>query len=174
MKFMELTIPGALRVIPERLEDARGWFARTYDEEAFRARALPTQWPHHNGSWNRRKGTLRGLHGVKPEFREDKLVRCVRGRIWDVLVDMRSDSPAFLRWEAVEFSGANSLALYVPSGVFHGFQTLEDDSEVLYLMSDPYIPEAASGASWNDPKLAISWPLSEPFLSERDRSYAFL
>lgn len=174
MRFEALPIPGALRLISERLEDARGWFARTYDEAAFRGRDLPTRWPHHNASWNRRRGTLRGLHGVKPGYREDKLVRCVRGSVWDVLVDLRADSPTFLRWQAAELSASNGLALYVPTGVLHGFQTLEDDSEVLYLMSEPYLPEAALGVAWNDPKLAIVWPVADPILSERDRGYPTL
>ena len=174
MKFEALPLPGAWRIVPERLEDPRGWFVRTYDEASFREHDLPTRWPHHNSSWNRRRGTLRGLHGVKPGHREDKVVRCVRGRVWDVLVDLRSGSPTFLRWHAAELSAENGMALFVPTGMVHGFQTLEDDSEVSYLMSEPYVPDAALGVAWNDPKLGITWPLPDPILLEKDRRHPWL
>jgi dTDP-4-dehydrorhamnose 3,5-epimerase len=104
-------------------------------------------------------------------YREDKLIRCVRGRVWDVLVDLRPGSPTYLQTHITELSAANGDMLYVPTGVFHGFQTLVDDSEVFYLMSEPYIPEAAAGVAWDDPKLGISWPVPDPILSERDRRF---
>jgi dTDP-4-dehydrorhamnose 3,5-epimerase len=171
MRFEALGLTGGWRVIPERREDARGWFARTYDEAAFRAHDLPIRWPQHNASWNNRRGTLRGLHGVTPGYREDKLVRCVRGRVWDVLVDLRPASLTYLQTRAAELSAENGEMLYIPTGVFHGFQTLVDDTEVFYLMSDPYVPEAAAGVAWDDPKLGIRWPLPNPIMSERDRGH---
>jgi dTDP-4-dehydrorhamnose 3,5-epimerase len=169
VKFEPLALPGAWRVIPQRAEDPRGWFVRTYDEVAFREHDLPTRWPQHNASGNDRRGTLRGLHGVRRGYREDKLIRCVRGRVWDVLVDLRPESATYLQSHVAELSAANGEMLYAPTGVFHGFQTLVDDSEVFYLMSEPYVPEAAAGVAWDDPKLGIAWPVPNPILSERDR-----
>ena len=171
MRFEALALPHAWRVIPERVQDPRGWFVRTYDEAAFRERDLPTRWPQHNASWNDRRGTLRGLHGVRLGYREDKLIRCVRGRTWDVLVDLRPGSPTYLQSHIAELSAENGEMLYAPTGVFHGFQTLVDDSEVFYLMSEPYVPEAAMGVAWDDPKLGIPWPMPNPILSERDRCH---
>lgn len=125
-----------------------------------------------NVSWNRRRGTLRGLHYQAPPHAEAKLVRCTRGAIWDVIVDVRPDSPTFRRWYAVELSALNRLALYVPAGFAHGFQTLADDSEVFYQMSAFHAPGHARGLRWDDPLLAIAWPLPDPIVSERDRSFA--
>ena len=171
MRFEALTLPGAWRVIPQRVEDPRGWFVRTYDEAAFRERDLPTRWPQHNASWNDQRGTLRGLHGVTRGYREDKLIRCVRGRVWDVLVDLRPGSPTYLQSHVAELSAENGEALYAPTGVFHGFQTLVDDTEVFYLMAESYVPEAAAGVAWDDPKLGIPWPVPNPILSDRDRGH---
>lgn len=127
-----------------------------------------------NVSWNRRRGTLRGLHYQAPPDAEAKLVRCTRGAIWDVIVDLRPDSATRFRWFAAELTSANRTALYVPEGFAHGFQTLSDDSEVLYQMSAFYRPEAARGARWDDPRLGITWPLPEPIISARDASYPLL
>ena len=172
MKFRPTPLEGALVVELERIEDDRGFFARSFCEAEFRARGLNPAVAQCNVSWNRRKGTLRGLHFQAKPHEEAKLVRCTRGAIWDVVVDLRDDSPTRLRWHAVELSADNRLALFVPGGFAHGFQTLQDDSEVLYQMAESYRPELARGVPWNDPKLAIAWPLADPILSERDRSYA--
>jgi dTDP-4-dehydrorhamnose 3,5-epimerase len=174
LKFEPTPLRGAFVVALERVEDERGFFARSYCEAEFRARGLNPAVAQCNVSWNRRKGTLRGLHFQAEPHEEAKLVRCTRGAIWDVIVDLRAGSPTRLRWHAVELSADNRLALYVPEGFAHGFQTLQDDSEVLYQMAESYRPELARGVPWNDPKLGIAWPLADPILSARDRSYPSL
>jgi dTDP-4-dehydrorhamnose 3,5-epimerase len=171
LKFHPTPLAGAFVVEPERIEDERGFFARSFCESEFRARGLNPAVAQCNLSWNRRKGTLRGLHFQATPHEEAKLVRCTRGAIWDVLVDLRDGSPTQLRWHAVELSADNRLGLYIPEGFAHGFQTLQDDSEVLYQMAESYHPDHARGVLWNDPRLAIAWPLADPILSERDRSY---
>jgi dTDP-4-dehydrorhamnose 3,5-epimerase len=172
VRFHPTPLAGAFAVELARVEDDRGFFARSFCVEEFRAHGLNPAVAQCNVSWNRRKGTLRGLHFQARPHEEAKLVRCTRGAVWDVIVDLREDSPTRLRWHAVELSADSRLALYVPEGFAHGFQTLQDDCEVLYQMAVPYRPELARGVPWNDPKLAIAWPLKDPILSERDRSYA--
>jgi dTDP-4-dehydrorhamnose 3,5-epimerase len=125
-----------------------------------------------NVSWNRKRGTLRGLHFQAAPHEETKVVRCTRGSVWDVAVDLREGSATRFRWYAVELSADNRRALYVPGGFAHGFQTLSDDTEVLYQMSEFYHPDLARGVRWDDPKLDIEWPLPDPIVSDRDRSYA--
>lgn len=171
MKFRPAPLKGAFVVELERIEDDRGFFARSFCQEEFRAHGLSPVVAQCNVSWNRRKGTLRGMHFQAKPHEEAKLVRCTRGAIWDAIVDLREDSPTRLRWHAVELSADNRLALYVPEGFAHGFQTLQDDSEVLYQMAESYRPGLARGIPWNDPKLGIGWPLADPILSERDRGY---
>lgn len=171
MKFRPTPLKGAFVVELERIEDDRGFFARSFCQEEFRAHGLSPVVAQCNVSWNRRKGTLRGMHFQAKPHEEAKLVRCTRGAIWDAIVDLREDSPTRLRWHAVELSADNRLALYVPEGFAHGFQTLQDDSEVLYQMAESYRPGLARGIPWNDPKLGIGWPLADPILSERDRGY---
>lgn len=158
----------------ERLEDERGFFARTFCQREFTARGMSPAVSQCNLSWNRKRGTLRGLHFQAAPHPEAKVVRCVRGAIWDVIVDLRPDSPTHLHWHAVELTAENRLALYVPEDFAHGFQTLADDTEVLYQMSESYYPDLARGLRWNDPKLAIPWPLPSPIMSERDKSYELL
>jgi dTDP-4-dehydrorhamnose 3,5-epimerase len=122
-------------------------------------------------SWNRRRGTLRGMHFQAAPDEETKIVRCIRGSLHDVLLDLRRDSPAYLRWEACELTAENRLALYVPRGVAHGFQTLADDTELIYQISQFQAAGSARGVRWNDPAFGIAWPLSDPILSDRDREY---
>lgn len=174
MKFAPTPLAGAFVVEIERLEDDRGFFGRSFCQEEFRAHGLSPVVAQCNVSWNRRRGTLRGLHFQASPHAEAKLVRCTRGVIWDVIVDLREGSPTRLRWHALELNAENRLALYVPEGFAHGFQTLADDSEVLYQMSEAHHPNLARGVRWDDPALAIKWPLSVPILSERDRSYPLL
>jgi len=174
MKFVPTPLAGAFVVEIERLEDDRGFFGRSFCQEEFRAHGLSPVVAQCNVSWNRRRGTLRGLHFQASPHAEAKLVRCTRGVIWDVIVDLREGSPTRLRWHALELNAENRLALYVPEGFAHGFQTLADDSEVLYQMSEAHHPNLARGVRWDDPALAIKWPLSVPILSERDRSYPLL
>ena len=172
MIFEPAPLQGAFVLRLERREDERGFFARSFCESDFRAHGLNPAVAQCNVSWNRRKGTLRGLHYQAKPHEEAKLVRCTRGAVWDVIVDLREGSPTRLRWHALELSADNRLALYVPEGFAHGFQTLQDDCEVLYQMAESYHADLARGVAWNDPRLGIAWPIAEPILSERDRSYA--
>ncbi len=173
MKFTETPLPGAWVIEPERLSDERGWFMRTFDVAEFAARGLSTDVVQCNSSFNHRRGTLRGMHLQAAPHMEVKLVRCVRGAIFDVAVDLRRDSHAYGRWHAVELSAENGRAFYIPAGCAHGFQTLEDSSEVLYQMGHEYVPEAARGVRFDDPSLRIEWPPieGERVISARDRSY---
>jgi dTDP-4-dehydrorhamnose 3,5-epimerase len=174
LKFLPTPLAGAYVVELERVEDERGFFARSFCQEEFRRQGLKPAIAQSNVSWNRKRGTLRGLHFQAVPHEEAKVVRCTRGAIWDVIVDLRQGSPTRLRWHAQELNADNRLAFYVPEGFAHGFQTLADDSEILYQMSEPYYPELARGVRWDDPRLGIKWPLPEPILSDRDRSYALL
>lgn len=173
MRFEPTALPGARVVELDLLGDERGWFARTYDEAEFRARGLDPVGVQCNSSFNARRDTLRGLHFQRPPHGEAKLVRCVRGAIWDVGVDLRPDSPAYRRWHAVELTAENRRGLYLPTGFAHGFQTLTDDCEVQYLMGSVFVPDAAAGVRWNDPAFGIGWPEpgGERIVSEKDRGY---
>ena len=168
--FEELELSGAFLVDLERIEDDRGFFARAFCADEMAARGLATTFVQSNISYNRRRGTLRGLHYQAPPHEEAKLVRCIRGAIFDVIVDLRAGSPTLHRSHAVELSAANRRALYVPPGFAHGFQSLTDDAEVLYLMSAAYQPEAARGVRYDDPALAIAWPLPPTAISDKDRA----
>jgi dTDP-4-dehydrorhamnose 3,5-epimerase len=174
LKFAPTPLAGAYVVELERLPDDRGFFARAFCQDEFRKHGLKPAIAQCNVSWNRKRGTLRGLHFQAPPHEEAKVVRCTRGAIWDVIVDMRVGSATRWRWHALELNADNRLALYVPEGFAHGFQVLADDTEVLYQMSEFYHPELARGLRWDDPKLAIRWPLPDPVISERDRAYALL
>jgi dTDP-4-dehydrorhamnose 3,5-epimerase len=174
LKFVPTPLEGAFAVELERIEDERGFFARAFCQEEFRARGLDPVVAQCNLSFNRRRGTLRGLHYQDKPHEEAKLVRCTRGAIWDVIVDLRENSATRHRWHAAELSAENCRALYVPRGFAHGFQTLADHSEVLYQMSEFYHPESARGLRWDDPAFGISWPLPDPILSPRDRAYSLL
>ena len=173
MRFVETPLPGAWAIELEEIEDDRGWFARTFDAEEFRSRGLNPDVVQCNASFNHRRGTLRGMHYQAEPHGESKLVRCVRGAIFDVAVDLRPDSPTGRAWHGVELSAENRLAFYIPAGLAHGFQTLTDNSEVLYQMGDPYVPEAARGVRWDDPAFGIEWPEpdGERIISERDAGY---
>jgi dTDP-4-dehydrorhamnose 3,5-epimerase len=171
MNFRDTAIPGACIVEPERHEDARGFFARTWDSDEFAGQGLADRVVQTSISYNRLKGTLRGMHFQAAPYEETKLVRCTAGAIYDVVVDLRPDSPAFKRWAGVELSAENRLALYVPEGCAHGFLTLADDSEVAYQMSSPHVPEAARGVRYDDPAFEIAWPDEIVVVNERDASY---
>jgi dTDP-4-dehydrorhamnose 3,5-epimerase len=169
VKFAETPLAGAFVVEIEPLKDERGLFARSFCRKEFEAHGLDPAVAQCNVSHNVRRGTLRGLHYQAPPHEEAKLVRCTRGAIWDVIVDLREASKTRLQWFAAELSADNHRALYVPRGFAHGFQTLADDSEVFYQMSEFYRPDGARGIRWNDPSIGIRWPLAEPILSARDR-----
>lgn len=174
MKFQPARLPGVWIIDLELREDERGFLARTFCEREFEQYGLNIRWPQCNLTLTRRRGTIRGLHYQAEPKPEIKLIRCAVGAIWDVLVDLRKDSPTFGQWEAFELTGQNRRMLYVPGGIAHGFQCLQDNSEVFYHMSEFYHPELARGVRWNDPQLAIPWPLPDPILSERDRQLPLL
>ena len=165
-------LPGACFVDIEALEDERGFFARSWCRDTFARHGLETELVQCNLSGNRRKGTLRGMHYQQDPHAEVKLVRCVRGSIYDVIVDIRPDSPTYCRWLGVELNESNRRGLYIPRGMAHGFLTLSDDTEVFYQMSSHYVPESAAGIRWDDPAIGIDWPDVPRCMSERDRQFA--
>jgi dTDP-4-dehydrorhamnose 3,5-epimerase len=171
MNIHPTALAGVLVVSPTVNADERGLFARTYDAASFAAAGLPTTWPQCNTSWNARKGTLRGLHYQAEPRLDPKLVRCTRGRIFDVAVDLRKNSTSFGRWIGVELSAHNRDAVAIPAGCAHGFLTLEDDCEVFYMMGEAYVAELARGVRWNDPVFAIEWPAEPTTMSERDANW---
>jgi dTDP-4-dehydrorhamnose 3,5-epimerase len=168
-------LTGLYVVDPERIADVRGYFARTYSADEFAANGLDPGVAQCSTSFNARAGTLRGMHYQAEPYGEAKLVRCTRGGIYDVALDLRRESTTYLRWFALEITEENGRALFIPDGCAHGFQTLHDDSEVLYQISVPYVPEAARGVRWDDPRFGISWPQppdnGERIISERDAAY---
>jgi dTDP-4-dehydrorhamnose 3,5-epimerase len=169
--FTETAIGGAFVIEPERLEDQRGFFARTWCAREFEAHGLETRLVQCNISFNKRKGTLRGMHYQIPPAAESKLVRCTAGAIFDAIIDLRPGSPSFARHIAVVLSAENRAMLYVPAGVAHGFQTLADDTEVFYQMSEFHAPGLARGVRWDDPAFGIRWPDDTRIIAERDRTY---
>jgi len=170
VKYTELGLKGSYVISLEQLSDERGFFARTWDESEFKAHGLDPRVVQCNVSFNAKRGTLRGMHYQRPPHEETKLVRCTRGRIFDVLVDLRPGSPTKLQWKGVELTAENRLMLYVPKGFAHGYQTLEDNSEVSYQVSEFYHPESEGRLVWNDPAVGIEWPVNEIVISEKDRS----
>ena len=172
MLFEGLAINGAFRVRIEKHADERGFFARTYCRDEFRAQGIEMDVMQVSISYNTLCGTVRGLHMQWPPSSEAKLVRCVRGRIFDVLLDLRPSSPAYLKHEALELDEEDRTAVLIPPGVAHGFQTLSDDAEVLYQMSDVYAPGLQTGVRWNDAAFDIRWPLAASVISDRDASYS--
>jgi dTDP-4-dehydrorhamnose 3,5-epimerase len=171
MKFSATRLPDAVLVEPERHADARGYFVRTFCVEEFAAHGLATRFPQCSQSHTRARGTLRGMHFQRAPHAEAKLVRCVAGAIFDVIVDLRPGSPGYLRWQGFELSAANGCALYVPEGFAHGFQTLADDTDVFYMISHPYAPGAGAGVRHDDPAFGIAWPLPVAGLSEKDAAW---
>ena len=174
MIFYPTTLAGACRIEPEIREDHRGFFTRTYCEREFAAQGLNTCWPQCNLTMTRNRGMIRGMHYQADPKPEIKLIRCSAGAIFDVLVDVRPDSPTYGKWEGFELSGQNHRMLYVPGGFAHGFQCLTDNCEVFYQMSEFHHPDLARGVRWSDPKIAISWPLPSAGVSERDDALPFL
>ena len=174
MEFEPLALQGAFLIHLEPKCDARGSFTRLFDAELFARRELATEYPQHNLSRNPAKGTLRGLHYQRSPHAEIKLVRCIRGRIYDVIVDVRESSATYLQHVGVELRADTPAMLYVPEGFAHGFLTLEPDSEVHYLVSHPYTPSAEGGLRWDDPKLHIQWPERVEVVSERDMAHNLL
>jgi dTDP-4-dehydrorhamnose 3,5-epimerase len=168
MRFEPTPLPGAFVIVPQPSHDARGFFARTFCEETFRAHGLDGRVVQCNLSFNQHRGTLRGLHFQAAPHGEAKLVTCIQGVVWDVIVDLRANSPTLGRTFAAELRSSEHTMMYVPEGFAHGFQTLEDASAVFYQMSSAYQPTSARGIHWNDPRLAIAWPIATPIVSPRD------
>ena len=164
-----------LLVRPRRFEDPRGWFSETWNRQSFAALGITCDFVQDNQSLSRPKGTLRGLHFQTPPYAQSKLVRCVQGRIFDVAVDVRRDSPTFGRWVGAELSADNGLQLFVPQGYAHGFVTLEDDCLVAYKVDAFYSAESDGGVLWNDPAIGIEWPIErQPILSTKDEKLPHL
>jgi dTDP-4-dehydrorhamnose 3,5-epimerase len=166
--FREQSIAGVFTVDPEPATDERGLFARTYSESEFAEHGIPFTVAQASVSFNERQGTLRGMHLQVPPHEEGKLVRCVAGAVYDVVVDLRTGSPTQLQWLAMELTADGRIALYVPPGLAHGFLTLEDACELEYLISTPYAPAAAAGVRWDDPAVGIDWPAPPEVISARD------
>jgi dTDP-4-dehydrorhamnose 3,5-epimerase len=171
MRFTETLLRGAFMVELEKLKDERGFFARTFCVHEFEAHGLNSRLVQCSTAFNLRRGTLRGLHWQTVPKSEDKLVRVTRGAIHDVIVDLRPDSPTYLQHVAVELTIDNGRMLYIPKGFAHGLQTLVDDTEISYQMSEFFAPECARGARWNEPAFEIEWPLPDPIMNDRDRTW---
>jgi len=170
--FRETPLKSAYIIEPEKFEDQRGFFARSFSQQEFLEHGLRTQFVEAGISFNLRKHTVRGMHFQAPPNAQAKLVRCTRGAIFDVLIDLRPDSLTYKQWFAQELTAQNRFMLYIPEGCAHGFQTLEDESEVFYQLSAGYAPASERGVRWNDPAFAISWPETQHIIiNERDRTY---
>lgn len=169
--FQPAELPGLTIIDIKASSDDRGHFARTFCAEEFAQNGLPTAFPQCNTSFNKKTGTLRGMHWQADPFPEGKLVRCTRGIVADVAIDLRPESPTYRRWVSIELSADTARALYIPPGFAHGFQTLAEDSEVFYQMTESYRGDLSRGVRWNDPAFAIVWPIADPILSPRDAAY---
>lgn len=171
MDFHETRLPGAFEIHLEPHPDERGYFARTWCQNEFAAHGLNSRLVQCSISFNIRKGTLRGVHCQARPYEETKLVRCTRGAIYDVVVDLRPNSPEFKNWIGIVLTATNGVMVYIPEGCGHGFLTLENESEIFYQMSEFYHPDAARGVRWNDPAFGIAWPAEAAVISDRDRTY---
>jgi dTDP-4-dehydrorhamnose 3,5-epimerase len=169
LRFRETSLSGAYLIEPELLNDERGFFARTYCRKEFEENGLNPELSQCDISFNKNRGTLRGMHYQVEPHAEVKLVRCTMGAIFDVIIDIRQGSPTFKQRAAFDLTEENRNMLYIPKGFAHGFQTLEDNTEVFYQISEFYVPECARGIRWDDPVLAINWPLSNPIVSPKDQ-----
>ncbi|MEQ1849578.1 MAG: dTDP-4-dehydrorhamnose 3,5-epimerase [Candidatus Peribacteraceae bacterium] len=171
MKIKETSLPGVYTVDIDRHTDVRGFFARTWDRESAEKLGLIQQFDYTCISGNAKKGTLRGMHYQIDAHGETKLVRCTKGSMFDVVIDLRPNSPTFKKWIGADLSAENHSALYIPTGCAHGFITMQDDTEVLYQIHGNYNADASKGVRWNDPAFGIEWPMQPTILSERDTAY---
>jgi dTDP-4-dehydrorhamnose 3,5-epimerase len=174
MIFSETSLPGAYIIEMTRAEDERGFFSRSFSARDFAARGLPAEMPECSVSFNARRGTLRGMHFQAAPHAEDKLVRCTAGAIFDVIVDLRPDSRTRRGWFGIELSAENRRSVFAPKGFAHGFITLAEATEVFYMISVPYAPGFERGVRWNDPALAIEWPIEPGIMSARDAAFPLL
>jgi len=170
--FTEAHLSGAYVIDLDPIEDSRGFFARAWDAKEFADHGLETRIAQANTSFNKRRGTLRGMHMQRPPHEEVKMIRCTGGALYDVIIDLRPGSDTYKQWVGVELTAENRRLFYVPRGFAHGFQTLEDETEAFYLVTEFYTPGAEAGVRWNDPAFGIEWPLGEPAeISDKDASW---
>jgi dTDP-4-dehydrorhamnose 3,5-epimerase len=174
MIFTPTSLAGSYVIDLETKPDERGWFARYYCKKEFKEIGHTKEWVQMNHSFTAQKGTIRGMHFQLHPYKEIKMLRCIAGSVYDVIIDLRKDSATFLKWTGVELSAANKKMLYIPGGFAHGFQCLEDNCELIYHHSEFYNPEAESGIRYNDPAVTIKWPLPVTVLSPRDESHSLL
>ena len=172
-KFMSMTITDVILVQPKAFQDGRGFFMESFKATDFVKAGLPEHFVQDNFSFSK-KNVIRGLHYQKAPKAQGKLVSVIKGRVWDVAVDIRRESPTFLKWVAAELNDQNHFMLYIPPGFAHGFISLSDDVYLLYKCTNEYVPQADAGIRWNDPKIAIPWPVSNPIVSDKDASLPFL
>ena len=171
MKFFETDLEDAYIIELEKLEDERGFFTRIWDKKIFKDRGLNSDLVQMSFSYSRQKGTLRGMHFQETPFDEEKIVRCMKGKIFDVIIDLRKESKTYKKWISFELDPNDLKMIYIPKGFAHGFQTLEDDTEVFYQMSNWFSPEHATGIRWDDSEFNITWPIKHPIISKKDCSY---
>jgi dTDP-4-dehydrorhamnose 3,5-epimerase len=174
MNFTETNLQGSYVIDLNTFTDERGWFARTYCKNEFHAIGHIAEWVQMNHSFTKQKGTIRGMHYQLPPFSEIKMVRCIAGAVYDVIVDLRKGSHTYMQWFGTELSAANKKMLYIPGGFAHGFQTLTDDCELIYHHSQFYTPGAEGGVKYNDAAVNIKWPLQVTSISERDNQHPLL
>lgn len=174
MIFTPGTLDGSYEITLTPFGDSRGWFARTYCKNEFTAIGHTKEWVQLNHSFTSLKGTIRGMHYQLPPFKEIKMVRCIAGAVFDVIIDLREGSPTFLQWFGTELSAANKKMLYIPEGFAHGFQTLADDCELIYHHSEFYTPGYEAGIRYDDGLIDISWPLPVTEMSDRDKNFSFI
>jgi dTDP-4-dehydrorhamnose 3,5-epimerase len=171
VRFTKAALPGAWLIDIDPIADDRGHFARCFCRDEFADHGLPADFVQSSLSFNHRRGTLRGLHYQAAPAAEGKLIRCTRGAIFDVMLDLRPDSSTYLQWQGFTLTAANAAAVFIPPGLAHGFQSLADDTEIVYQMTTRYSPAHAAGVRWNDTAFAITWPIPDPILSPRDANY---
>ncbi|MCV0400961.1 MAG: dTDP-4-dehydrorhamnose 3,5-epimerase [Nitrosopumilus sp.] len=174
MKFKELSLKGVYLIELEKIEDERGFFSRSWDKKIFENKGLNSNLSQCNISFNKNKGTVRGMHFQKKPYEEAKIIRCTKGRVFEVMIDIRINSPTFHKWISVELCEDKYEILYVPEGFALGFQTLSENTELYYQMSEYYHPEKSGGIRWNDPKIQIKWPLDCSTISKKDESFDLL
>lgn len=174
MIFTPTILTGSYIIEPEPRADERGWFARYYCKEEFNSIGHSAEWVQMNHSFTKTKGTIRGMHYQVRPYSEIKMLRCISGAVYDVIIDLREGSPTFLQWTGIELSSSNKKMLYIPAGFAHGFQTLEENTELIYHHSAFYTPGAEGGVRYNDPLIGINWPLPLAVISERDASHPLL
>ena len=171
MKFTETTVQGCFIIEPDRFDDDRGFFSKIWEKEELAARGLSTEFAQFNLAYNHKAATLRGMHLQAAPNEEVKLVRCTRGKVYDVIIDLRRSSPSYLKWSGVELTEDNYRTYYVPKGCAHGYVTLTDRAEVTYNVSTAYAPQSAGGVRWSDPAFGILWPIQPTIINARDNTY---